>query len=154
MAEPKAARLREECVTLTRYLLGQDPSPHVVDKYLEAHRLAVVAPAGGLRPADHALMRWARRGGLFTRAADVHARFFEPGGLLRRKLVLLLGIIETDPEGRRRADTVEPTPFLRTFLRLAWLGVGSALLLVLGLPVFTVLKSSAQQGSSAAEELP
>jgi hypothetical protein len=136
--DPK--ELREECRAFARYLIEREPSAHVLDKYVRAHELGVVPPPGGPTARDLALVSWARRSALLARAADIHARFFAPRGLLRRKLVLLVGIIETDPEGRRAADTAGGGSFIGTFVRLAWWGTESAALLLLGLPLFLLAR--------------
>lgn len=142
MAEDTDA-LRAECTTFTRHLIDRDPTPHVLTKYIEAHELGIVVPAGGISGYDRALVDWAKKGGLVARAADIHARFFAPKGLLRRKLVLLLGIIETDPEGRAAADTALGESFLVTFLRLSWWGSVSVLLLFGGLVLFLPMRGRA-----------
>lgn len=141
MAESTA--LEDECVTFTRYLVDAPPSPHVRQAYLRAHAQGIVPPPAGTTAYDLALLRAARRGGLSCRAADVHARFFRPGGLLRRKLVLLLAILETDGEGRGRVDEATPGGPVGLVLRFAALGLVSAGLLVLGLPFFMLARSDA-----------
>ncbi|MCC6407823.1 MAG: hypothetical protein IT453_11695, partial [Planctomycetes bacterium] len=76
-----------------------------------------------------------------TRLADAHARLFRNGGLLRRKLVLLLALLEThaDTVGRVDAPSVSgPVAFVvETALRLAVF----ALLALLGLFVFLPLRA-------------
>lgn len=101
MSESRAA-LERECRTFTRYLVGRDPSPYVVEKYCEAHA-TLPAFRGGL--FDEQLTRVARWRPLAAFAADAYARFFAPRGALRKKLVLALAILETSP------------PFFREFER-------------------------------------
>ena len=127
--------LRTECEVFTRYLIDEPPSAHVVASYVRAHSVADLAPPDGVLALDHAAMRWARRGGLSLRLADVNARFFRKGGYLRRKLVLLLALIETDTAGRRRADRPSAAGPVALFFRMAVWGVVAGTLLVVSVPV-------------------
>ncbi len=144
MPNPEAAeaQLSLECEHFTRYLIGESPGRGVIGSYLRAHAVQVVDPPGGATGFDRALVRVAARGGVWARAADAHARFFAKGGLLRRKLVLLLAILETDARGRRAADTVTSSSLVVLFFSLAGRGLGFAALLLVGLPFFWVLRAS------------
>lgn len=132
--------LGRECDTFCRYLSGARAPEGVRAKYREAHELGVVATAAASTRFDRALVAWARSGTFATRLADAHARLFRNGGLLRRKLVLLLAILEThgDTVGRVDAPTVSgPAGFVvETALRLAVF----ALLALVGLVVFVPLR--------------
>ena len=128
-------KLEAECVLLTRYLIDQDPSELVKRAYVRAHEVGSLERPKGDDGYDRALMALAMRGGAFTRASDVHARFFAHTGLLRRKLVLLLAILETDAQGRARADVPSPGGAPAAYVRLVASGLSSAGLLLAGLPV-------------------
>jgi NADH dehydrogenase len=94
--------LAGECRTLTRHLIGSDPTAYVVSHYARAHQAS-----GRLMPGDRfdrLLVRIAARHRLLARCADSYARVFAPASLLRRKLVLLLAILETAPETHRVID--------------------------------------------------
>jgi hypothetical protein len=65
---------------------------------------------------DRALMRLATRGPLAARMADAYASIFARSGLLRRKLVLLVAILESHGETSRAIDTARPGS------RIAWFG--------------------------------
>ena len=93
MSTPRPV-LEHECRTFTRYLAGRDPTPYVVAKYCEAHEVS--AAFGGDR-FDRRLTAAARYHSATTLLADAYARFFAPHGLLRKKLVLLLAILEISP---------------------------------------------------------
>ncbi len=100
--------LREECGTWCRYLIEQEPSPSVLARYVDAHARGVVEPRGFECAFDRALIVVARRGAFFARLCDVHARIFRPAGLLRRKLVLTLALLEVDAQAHRRVDLTSP----------------------------------------------
>lgn len=88
------AVLERECRTFTRYLVGREPTPYVVGKYCEAHAVSAAYAAAGF---DARLTRVARTHPAATYLADAHARAFAPRGALRKKLVLVLAILETCP---------------------------------------------------------
>jgi hypothetical protein len=84
-----------ECIVLTAYLIGRSADRHatVVSRYVAAHRIPKLGLEGDGR--NDALVALARRSPGAARLADAYARIFEPTGVLRRKLVLLLAILET-----------------------------------------------------------
>jgi hypothetical protein len=86
--------LERECRVLTRYLTGSEPTPYVIEKYCNAHRTSGAFEGTSL---DHWLTNLACAKPLFTLPADAYARFFASHGLLRRKLILLLAILEVSP---------------------------------------------------------
>jgi hypothetical protein len=90
---PNGYSLEAECRVFTMHLLGCLPDPYVIRKYVDAHK---VSPAfsGGNR-FDDLLVRVAAERPALTKLADSYARIFTPTGLLRKKLVLLLAILET-----------------------------------------------------------
>lgn len=140
--------LVRECDTFCRYLAGADAPDNVRAKYREAHDLGVVAIEPANTRFDRALVRFARLGTFATRLADVHARFFANGGLLRRKLVLLLALLEShaDTVGRVDAPTVAgPIGFVvETALRMTVF----VLLALLGLVVFLPVRLACALGGS------
>jgi nucleoside-diphosphate-sugar epimerase len=94
--------LDEECRVFTRHLLGIEPTRYIVDHYVRAHLVSPkFAPDDGF---DRYLVRFAARHFVLARLADSYARVFVSGSLLRRKLVLLLAILETAPPSHRLID--------------------------------------------------
>lgn len=84
--------LDAECRLFTRYLCDREPDEYVLANYRSAHAHLALAPdPGGL---DAALLRAARGGPRRLRLADAHARLVHPRSVLRKKLVLLLAILE------------------------------------------------------------
>jgi hypothetical protein len=114
--DPKRLALTAECRILTRALIGVEPSPPVLNAYQRAHELGVAELAAVQRsPTDRALMRVALGGPSLARAADGYAAMFARRSLLRRKLVLLVAILESR---RVTADALETA---RRGSRAAWL---------------------------------
>lgn len=92
-------RLDRECAVFTRYLTGGPPTEALCAAYRRGHAHMPLDDAGG--PAATTLDRWALRvarvGTPWARASDAYHRFFHPTGVLRKKLVLLLAILEHAP---------------------------------------------------------
>jgi hypothetical protein len=140
--------LGRECDAFARYLTGAGPGEYVERKYREAH-----ATAPGLEQAaarfDRALVALARQGPFLARLADAHARVFAPGCLLRRKLVLVLALLEVSAPGRVDAPSVRSAPGL--VARAAWAGAVFAFLLTVStLLLLPVRLVCALAGSEAA----
>ena len=93
-ASPSDDDIRRECRALTRYLSGFEPSPYVENCY---RRLRPTADAVEDLPIDRILVAVARAGSLGARIADGYARLARPTGRLRRRLTLLLAILENSP---------------------------------------------------------
>jgi hypothetical protein len=92
---PDRDQLDRECRVFCRYLVNREPGAYVLGKYYDAH----VATAGrDALPAalfDAWLLSTGKTHPLLTRLADVYARFVRPRTELRRKLILLLAILES-----------------------------------------------------------
>src|SRR5690348_4672039 len=87
-------RLTEECQILTSFLIARGAPADVAAAYVRAHEVSPVAARGTASALDRALLRIANLGPRFARAADAYAAVFARNALLRRKLVLLVAILE------------------------------------------------------------
>ncbi len=122
-----------ECEALTRYLVGSRPSAYVLECY---RRLRPSAAVPGGATVDRALDSAVRLGAFPARVADAYARFFRPTGSLRRRLTLMLAILENAPDSYDRigAGTRGSYPGVAARVGLAMATSGVALLL--GLLIF------------------
>jgi len=93
--------LERECRTFTRYLVRLDPSPYVVAKYCEAHSASSRFSGSRFDERLTALARWHP---LTAFLADAYATVFAPRGLLRKKLILVLAVLEVSPPFFRELD--------------------------------------------------
>jgi hypothetical protein len=120
-------RYAQECRTFARYLCGIDAPDDVVRSYLRGLQSTAFRDGPPVTPLDDMLQSLARRGVLRAALADTYARFFAPGGALRRRLVLLLAILESGP----LAQAFEPPEpgTARAFVELIGLAARFALLL-------------------------
>jgi hypothetical protein len=106
----------EECQVFCRYLCHRPAPAEVIAAYRRAHQCGVVSIEPAWPPIDAALLAIARRSPAFTRAADAYAVTFAKSSLLRRKLVLLLAILESSGSTIGAVDTVVPGPRVKWFL--------------------------------------
>lgn len=100
-ASPSPELLRAECRAYARYLIDQQPTEYVLACYERSWTSAAAVPAAGLSLIDRGLLSLARLGRLPARIADGYARIFRPFCSLRRRLILLLAILENSPPSDR-----------------------------------------------------
>jgi hypothetical protein len=132
------ADLEQECRVFTRFISRVEPSPYVTRKYVDAHRLGPdLAPADLF---DGWLVAVARSSPPLTRLADAYARHFAPRTTLRRKLVLLLAILESSPPFNRVIDRVPARPFVIAVLALAVTGLGGLAAALAGAALFAPIR--------------
>ena len=127
-----------ECEAFTKYLLGCAPSPYVLGKYAEAHRVSAVFSEGSR--FDHMLVKIAKRHPVLTKLADSYARMFARTGLLRKKLVLLLAILETSAPSNQLIDAVDNGGMPVLLARLFFKGLAFAISLIAGAIVFLPMR--------------
>ena len=92
-----AGELDDECSRYCRYLTGRPATNYVAGKYAAAHEYRQRELTAAPRTFDRLLWQLSTRGVWATRLADGYARFMAPSGLLRKKLVVLLAILECAP---------------------------------------------------------
>ncbi len=129
--------LERECRALASYLIGRLPEPYVIEKYAEAHRRAAPYTSGDR--FGRTLTRIARTHPALAKPADSYARLFAPRSLLRKKLVLLLAILETSAPSYRLIDEADAVPRPLLLLRIVGRGAASLLSLLAGVLVLLPL---------------
>ncbi len=136
----EASRLRHECEVFIRYLSGLRLDPYVLQKYIDAHeKAAAYTPSERF---DRFLLGFAARSPVFTKLADSYARLFAPASSLRKKLILLLAILESSPAGRQfleRADSSSRSVIVLKALTRGLLFVLSVLLATIALVPFQLV---------------
>jgi len=136
---PERSVLEVECDRFARYLIGEPPRPYVRDWYVKGHAVGPgrFAPDGGLDATLLSLSAWR---GVPLRALDMTGRVLAPGGALRRKLVLLVAILECAPGSAERFEAPDHGSPAGFFLALAGRGLVSVAALALGLAVVAVAR--------------
>jgi len=124
------AAIEAECRTLCLCMIGVEPTAYVVAQYRRAHEVGSVSPdeaADDAWRADAVLLPLARTSPALARLADTWAILFAKGCLLRRKLVLLLAILECSSPTDRMVDSAVPGPVIGFFAGMAWSGAAFAM---------------------------
>ncbi|MFQ5753132.1 MAG: hypothetical protein ACE5HI_14160, partial [bacterium] len=88
-------KLKDECVLFCRYLVHLNPSDYVLEKYQEGHTAKNLDGYTYRNNFDRLLMRLAIAAPLLTKIVDVYTRLFYKESMVRKKLVLLLAILES-----------------------------------------------------------
>jgi hypothetical protein len=142
--------LAAECRTFSTYLIGREPAAYVIEKYCQAHAAGNILHIPKHDALDAILVRVAARRHFFTRVVDLYTSLFFKHALVRKKLVLLLAILESASATHAYFDVPDPV----SRLELGWLIVqrglvsGAALLvsLVSILPLHLGLRARNESG--------
>ncbi len=97
--------LDRECRVFCRYLIGRPPGLETSATYARYHAALGQRLTGD--GFDRLLVTVARLSPVLAQPADAYARFFRPRGLLRKKLVLLLAILESCYPSHQQVDAVD-----------------------------------------------
>ncbi|MGQ9588796.1 MAG: hypothetical protein ACUVYA_00720 [Planctomycetota bacterium] len=127
--------LRREARVFARYILGRETAPHLIERYARAHE--ALGPALRSERGARAVALAARRPWLLP-FLDAAASLVEPQGLLRKKLLLMLAILETSTE---HVEVFAPRPRPRPLVlaRLFFWGAAAALKAAAGIPLYFAL---------------
>lgn len=99
---PGHVSINSECDVFSRYLVSQVPTDYIRRQYETAVVARNLASDAEFSAFDRRTLRLARRHAFFTRLADAYCAIFHRHGVLRRKLILLLAILEhTAPTATR-----------------------------------------------------
>jgi hypothetical protein len=139
MAEPVSASVRAECRTFTAHVAGIEPDELVVLSYARGLASGAFAKGAGTSALDRVLLSLARRGPFAAGLADAWARCFAPASQLRRRLVLLVAILESTPPA---FHAFEPATHGRVvaFVALLAAGLGFIARLILAVPVVAIAR--------------
>lgn len=103
MTDDRAA-LARECRALASYLTGKPCSDAVVAAYADAHAAGRVMLATADSRVERALLSCAGRGPATAGVADAYASLFARTSNFRRKLILVLALLETTAPDYRDLD--------------------------------------------------
>jgi NADH dehydrogenase len=145
-----------ECEIFSRYLIAQRPTDYIHRKYGAAIIARGIADDCALSAFDRQTLDLARQNVFLTRLTDAYCAMFHRTGVLRRKLTLLLAIVEHTTPTATRFDGVESRSFVSVIIRLvvACITFGLALIggLFLLLPYKLVLRKRANRSITASEQ--
>ena len=129
--------LARECAIFCQYMTGLEPDRYVLAKYHEAHAKGVMALNGSAGDFDRLLLTLARLHPYAVRIVDAYATRFARHASLRKKLVLLLAILESCPPEQYGLEVLTPTS--RTLMGLQILSSMGAFALAFGLSMVLLL---------------
>jgi NADH dehydrogenase len=132
------ADLEKECRNFTNYLIGYEPDGYIQSRYVQGHRITGMDRNGG--SFDTLLVRMANRSKLLVRLADTYTSGFYKNALLRKKLLLLLAIMESCGSTYRHIDTVNEHSVIALYAKVAQKVAVFFLTLILSGIVFAPLK--------------
>ncbi len=128
-------KLADECSKFCNYLINQAPGKYVTEKYQEAHR-GGKSPDTGSSAFDSLLVRIAEMNPFFTKLTDVYTSFFMKRAVFRKKLILLLAILETCPPSFNYIDSVTSSGKVMLFAEIAMRALSYAFSLILSIIIF------------------
>ncbi len=129
--------LGRECEIFCRYLTGRAPDPYVQEKYEEGHRHRELSSGSG--PFDRFLSGTAGRSVFFAGLVDAYCGLLARRSLFRKKLMLLLAILECSYPAHDAIDSADVSRAGRLYLGFAGHAVAYVATLALSLPVLLVL---------------
>lgn len=134
MSEADEAALTREGFVLGRYLVGREPAPALVARYVAASRtLFAVATT----PQDRAVVAWVHRHPWSLPFLDAAAALRAPTGLLRGKVLVMAAVLEASPE---HAEDFLPAAVSPAGLvwRLLVSGTAAVMQALVGLPLWAI----------------
>ena len=85
--------LRTECRMITRYLVGQEPPPEILERYVRANHILLVESS----KSDKHLIRYVHKHPWSLPYLDAACALLRRDCLLRNKILILLALLETSP---------------------------------------------------------
>lgn len=94
--EPTPLRILDtECAVFSKYLVHQIPTPYILAKYREAHQASPKLARPHPSPFDNVLVELSRKHTATTKLVDAYTALFFRDAMVRKKMVLLLAILES-----------------------------------------------------------
>ncbi len=134
------SQLERECHTYTQYLIGQSPSPYVVNRYLDFHQKSDAVRASGFDAFDRFLVSLSARRPFWAGMADSYASVFRKDSVVRKKLVVTLALLECAASSFEALDDVQGLSLAATIFQLSWRALRYSLLLGASVLVFTPVR--------------
>ena len=126
--EIRRSDLIEECEVFCPYLVKQKPSAYVREKYISGHRKLRIGLANNAISFDKLIIDIAQINHFFTKLADTYTRIFLRFSFFRKKLVMLLAILESCPPYHSYLDAVDSGCRIMLYLRIFRRGLSFTIL--------------------------
>jgi hypothetical protein len=128
--------LAQECARIVRYLVGAEPGPELVERYRRAHEELFRDPPSG---EDQALLDAVRRHVWCLPFLDAATGLAAADSRLRRKILLVVALLETDPALAARFEP-ESLSLPVLIVRVGLAGVSAVLKAVVGLALYAAVR--------------
>jgi NADH dehydrogenase len=123
MEDERRQAWNKECEAFSFYLIRQHPDAYVREKYLEAHQANPDLQSGYQNIFDHFLLSIAVKSVRLAKIADSYSSIFSRGCLLRKKIVLLLAILESTTPTFLYFDLPQSGGRVFLLFRMLWQGL-------------------------------
>jgi len=131
--------ITNECDVFCRYLIKQKPNQYVVNHYVQAHLQNEFYDVSASDYFDRSLIGLARISPIVTILVDAYTRSCFKRSVLRRKLSLLLAVLECSSPAYRYLDSVDSYKMGTLFVIMGAKTVFSFLALLLSIVVMMPL---------------
>ena len=111
-------RINVECRVFTRYLIGKLPDQYISAKYATAFLPGKPLSEGLQSSFDVLLIRLAVIHPLLTHAVDAFSRFFYTDSTLRKRLIMLLALLESQASTAVEFDYPVKTGIIASILSM------------------------------------
>jgi hypothetical protein len=131
-----AADLRREAVWFARYLIDAEPLEALIERYVRGNAKVLTEPATA---ADEAVLAFVHKHPWSVGLLDAGTAFLRDAPLLRRKLVVMMAILEATPDHVEATAPVEDAGIARLVWKLGTAGAKAAIKLAVGTALATVV---------------
>lgn len=131
--------LTRECIAFCKYLIGQKPNDYVISKYGEAHSSGGVNRDTDIKYFDGFLVWLAKTAPLFTKLVDAYTSKLHKRSLVRRKLILLVAILESASPSCDHFDVVSVRNRADFIVKMLLKGIGFVISFLLSVIVLMPL---------------
>jgi NADH dehydrogenase len=118
--------LDEECKVFCRYLVNLQPNAYILEKYREGNKKSKIEQTSTSERFDRILVSISKFGRGPIKLADSYSRIMAKRSIFRRKLILLLAILETCQPYYRHLDTIDSCGRFSLFMRFLKNSLGFA----------------------------
>jgi NADH dehydrogenase len=130
--------LKRECQIFTYYLINRGPDQYIHDKYIYGHSILGIEKEMDL--FDTLVLKAAHRNSFLLKLADTFTGFVYKRAVLRKKLLLLLAIMECCPSTYIHIDTVSERSIVALYMKTGLKAIVFVMNLIISLIVFSPMK--------------
>jgi hypothetical protein len=132
--------LLRECRVFASYLTKRKPGGYICEKYCRGNAIFGMDDPGKFVKFDRLLVNFGKLNVFFTRIADAYSRIFYPKSLIRKKLTLLLAILESYGPTYQHLDSIKSAGKAMVGIKLGLNGILYFIILVLSFVVWMPVK--------------